>query len=209
MDARRLFQRAWRMVGATGDAAEAFEGLRVRHAAPSRHYHTMAHVLETIAALRASGGSLANPAEAELALWYHDAVYDPARNDNEEASAELATHELRRAGVKEPVVERISAMILDTRHSAPATTADGALVADADLATLGAAEDVFDAYNAAIRQEYAFVPEPVYRAARAEVLRKFLDRPAVYQTRVFRRTHETGARTNLARALARLQAGAD
>lgn len=209
MDARRLFQCAWHTVGAAGDGAGAFEGLQARYAALSRHYHTMAHVLETIGALRATGGSLVNPAEAELALWYHDAVYDPARNDNEEASAELATHELRRARVKEPVLERISAMILDTRHSAPATTADGALVADADLATLGASEDVFDAYDAAIRQEYAFVPEPVYRVARAEVLRKFLDRPAVYQTGVFRRTHETRAQSNLARALARLQAGAD
>lgn len=209
MDARRQFRRAWRTVGAAGDGAGAFEGLQARYAAPSRHYHTMAHILETIEALRASGGSLAHPEEAELALWYHDAVYDPERNDNEEASVELATHELRLAGVKEPVVERIGAMILDTRHSAPATTADGALVADADLATLGAPEDVFDVYDAAIRQEYAFVPEPMYRAARADILRKFLDRPAVFQTGVFRRSHETRARSNLSRALARLQAGAD
>jgi predicted metal-dependent HD superfamily phosphohydrolase len=205
----RRFRSAWQQVAGQAASDAVFARLSGRYAAPGRYYHTMAHVLATLDALRGAGAGPEHPAEAELALWYHDAVYDPQRDDNEAASAELAARDLGEAGVSTPVVARISALIMDTRHIAHATSLDGALVADADLAVLGAPADVFDKYDAAIRREYAFVPEPAYRAARAAVLSGFLARPSIYQTDGFRRTHETSARANLARAIARLQPEAD
>jgi predicted metal-dependent HD superfamily phosphohydrolase len=205
----RRFRAAWQQVAGHAPGDVVFARLAARYAAPGRYYHTMAHVLATLDALRGSGAGLEHPAEAELALWYHDAVYDPQRNDNEAASAELAATELGKAGASAQVIARLSALIMDTRHVAPATSADGALVADADLAVLGAPADVFDSYDAAIRMEYAFVPEQAYRAARTAILSGFLARPSIYQTGVFRQAHEARARANLARAISRLQPGTD
>lgn len=208
-DLSRRFTRAWQGAGAAGDGVDAFAALRRRYSDPSRHYHTLDHIVAVLDALQDSGAEPARRAEAELAIWYHDAVHEPARDDNEAASAELAARELREVGVPEPTWRRVAALILDTRHLAPATSADGALVADADLAILAASPRAFDKYDHSTRLEYAFVSEKHYRAARAAVLQRLLDRPAIYQTDAFRQRHEAQARANLERAIQQLQQPAD
>jgi predicted metal-dependent HD superfamily phosphohydrolase len=198
------FTDAWRETGADGDGAEQLAELRARYADPHRHYHTVHHIAAVLDILRAHLGALEHPDEAVLAVWYHDAVYDPTRNNNEARSAELATTHLLAAHAPVDAAARVHAMILDTRHTGPATSPDGTLVADADLAIFAAPAIAFDAYDAAIRQEYATVPEAAYRAARRRVLREFLDRPFIYQSAAFRKQCERAARGNLERAVIRL-----
>jgi predicted metal-dependent HD superfamily phosphohydrolase len=202
MDPRQRFTAAWEAAGATGGSAAAFDTLVARYDAPGRAYHDLGHVIATLDALDTVRDRLARPAEAALALWYHDAVYDPRAMNNEEASASLARQTLREGGADADVGARISAMILDTRHSAPASSPDGAFVADADLAILGTDDQTFDRYNAAIRQEYHLVPEAPYRLARTAVLERFLARASIYQTEPFRQRYETAARRNISRILA-------
>lgn len=200
MEPRQRFLAAWRSVGAPDASADAaFDAVVAHYAVPERAYHNLSHIIAALDALDAVREQLVHPAEARLALWFHDAVYDPRRTDNEAASASLARQVLGGAGVNQEVVARIAAMIMDTRHDAPASSSDGAFVADADLATLGADDDTFDRYDAAIRQEYAFVPEATYRPARKALLERFLAREAIYQTEPFRRRYEAAARRNIAR----------
>ncbi len=203
MEPRQRFLDAWMMVGATGDGAAAFDDLLGRYAEPHRHYHTLQHVLATLDALRDAGAAPDHPAEADLALWYHDAIHDVGRQDNEEASALLARRAL--AGAPAERLQRIAALIGDTRHDAPASSRDGALVADADLAILGAEPSVFDTYERNIRLEYADIPEAGYRAGRAAVLERLLARPSLYQTDTFRHRFEAPARAALQRTIAHLR----
>jgi predicted metal-dependent HD superfamily phosphohydrolase len=198
------FAAAWRAMGANGDAAARLVELTGRYREPHRHYHTLQHITRVVEALHRHVGLLEHPDEATVAVWYHDAVYDPARDDNEFRSAELAARQLLAAHAPVDAIARVHEMILDTRHTEPATSPDGAYVADADLAILAAPAITFDAYDAAIREEYAFVPEPAYRAARTRILQGFLDRPFIYQTAVFRKRCEKAARENLGRAVMRL-----
>ncbi|HET7604074.1 MAG TPA: hypothetical protein VFK36_13710 [Gemmatimonadales bacterium] len=198
------FAAAWREAGADGDGTAQLADLTARYTEPHRYYHTLHHIAMVLDRLHAHQGALEHPAEAMLTAWYHDAVYDPAASDNEVRSAELATEQLLAAHAPVETAARVREMILDTRHAEPATSPDGAYVADADLAILAAPAIAFDAYDAAIRAEYAFVPEPAYRAARADVLQAFLDRPFIYQTAVFRKRCEIAARENLGRAVMRL-----
>lgn len=200
----RGFTAAWRETGAEGDGAASLTDLVARYGELHRHYHTLQHISSVLEALLPHVSALERPPEAVLAVWYHDAVYDPAAGDNEACSADLAAAHLLAAHAPVDAVARVRAMILDTRHSEPATSPDGALVADADLAILGAPAIAFDAYDTAIRQEYAAVPEAAYRAARRQVLQGFLDRPFIYQTPAFRKQCETAARGNLERAVMRL-----
>lgn len=204
MTADARFLDVWTAAGAGAGAPAAFAELSRRLAEPARHYHTLAHVLATLAALDTCRHRLVRPAEAELALWYHDAVYDTGRNDNEARSADLAAATLEAAGMATDVAARIRSMIGDTRHAEPASSPDGQLVADADLAILAAEPSVFDAYDAAIREEYGWVPEPVYRAERRRILAEFLSRPRIYQSECFRQRFEAAARANLERAVQRL-----
>ena len=64
------------------------------YTAPDRHYHDLAHIEAMLASARAYHGALSDPAAVAAAIWFHDAVYDTRRHDNEAKSAELAAARL-------------------------------------------------------------------------------------------------------------------
>jgi len=178
--------------------------LLARWAEPHRRYHTLQHLGECLALLAAHRALAVHPGEVAVALWFHDAVYDTARHDNEAASADWAGRVLREAGAAQDVVARVDALILAPRHSQVPATPDERLLVDIDLAILGAAPARFDEYERQIRDEYAFVPDDVFRDKRADILRGFLARPALFSTAALAARLEAPARANLARAIARL-----
>jgi predicted metal-dependent HD superfamily phosphohydrolase len=161
-----------------------------------RHYHTHKHIAECLEALDRSCERVERPAEVETAIWFHDAIYDTRRGDNEEQSAELAKRFLTVEGVADGCVERIVLMILATK-SHQANDGDTRLLVDIDLGILGQPPDVFGRYDQAIRREYAWVPEDQYRRGRAAVLGAFLDRPRIYSTSEFHDAYEAQARQNI------------
>jgi predicted metal-dependent HD superfamily phosphohydrolase len=79
------------------------------------------------------------------------------------------------------------------------------LVVDVDLAILGEDGARFDEYERQVREEYAWVPDLMYRRTRAEVLQRFLDRGSIYSTAGMREWGEERARANLERSLGRLR----
>lgn len=199
------FAELWTALGARDHGWAAFRDLRERYDEPHRAYHDASHVC---ACLRLFDDpevrSLAtHPAEVEAALWFHDAVYDTKRTDNEERSAELAEQTFRQAGVDADVVARIVALVRATKDHV-ATTDDAKLVVDIDLSILGEDAAVYAKFEDAIRREYAWVEPAAYAGGRAAVLRRFLERPAIYATPLLRTRYEARARENLSLALSRL-----
>lgn len=190
-------------LGARADSA-IFARLRAAYAQPGRHYHTQRHVAECLALFEMLRPQAKHPAEVEVALWFHDAIYDPRRGDNEARSAGWARAFLGAAGVDTAAAERVAALVLATESHEP-HDCDAEIMLDVDLAILGAPAEAFDAYDQAIRREYAFVAEAEYGWRRARILRGFLDRPVIFRTRAFRARYEARARKNLARKVAELQ----
>jgi predicted metal-dependent HD superfamily phosphohydrolase len=80
----------------------------------------------------------------------------------------------------------------------------GALLTDADLSILAAADEDYDAYAEAVRAEYAHLDDATWRAGRRAVLRSFLDRPAIFRTVTGRERWEARARINISTELSRL-----
>lgn len=142
----------------------------------------------------------------QVALWFHDAIYDTRSPHNEERSAAWATEVLAAAGASPQAQLRVRELVLATRHNAEPESADARLTVDIDLSILGAPPARFDEYEAQVRREYSWVPDPAFGQARAKILREFLARPSVYATEFFRECLEARARSNLARSLARLGA---
>jgi predicted metal-dependent HD superfamily phosphohydrolase len=183
--------------------------LRRAYAAPGRHYHGLRHI-EALLDLAAQHADAISDRDAlEAAIWFHDAIYDTRRHDNEELSAALATARLAGAAAEDRIA-RIAAMIRATAghvvpaFADPAAAHDCALFLDMDLAILGSTPAAFGAYEQAVRREYDWVGEPQWIAGRRAVLAGFLARPTIYANEAFRATHEAAARRNLADALARL-----
>ncbi|MEQ1944521.1 hypothetical protein ABMA32_19060 [Mesorhizobium sp. VNQ89] len=175
---------------------------------PDRHYHGLDHIEALLHLLGENRSEFADPEAVEAAIWFHDAIYDSRRADNEAKSAALAADRL--AGTVDPArLSRVVAMIEATAtHALPdlpgKARRDAALFLDMDLAILGAPADAFDAYEAAIRREYGWVDEASWRTGRAAVLRKFADRPAIFHTDLFGTRYEQPARKNIERSLSQL-----
>jgi predicted metal-dependent HD superfamily phosphohydrolase len=202
----RAWDDLWRRVGTRGgDARAVFDALSADYTGPGRHYHNIRHISQCLEELDGVRAYCEDADAVEAAVWFHDWVYDPTRSDNEEASAARAAQAMRSLGAPEGMAGRVWALILDTKHAAPPTTADGFLLVDIDLSILGRPAAEFDAYERAIRLEYQHVPEADFRAGRAKILRRFLDRPGIYGTDVFRRKYEDRARENLGRSIRRLE----
>jgi predicted metal-dependent HD superfamily phosphohydrolase len=201
----RSWRRAWAGIGARGDGLVLRDALLAAWSEPQRHYHTLRHLLDSLELVEPVLASAQHPAELELALWFHDAVYALRAGDNEARSADWAAEALRGAGVDPAAVVRVVALVLATRHDALPASDDERLLVDVDLAILGADPERFDEYEAEVRQEYAWVPRPLFRRKRREILQGFLARDAIYSTATFRSRFEAPARANLARSISRLQ----
>ncbi|HXE57369.1 MAG TPA: hypothetical protein VNK43_05170 [Gemmatimonadales bacterium] len=200
------FAALWRRLVPDADPAPVWRRLAAGYGEPHRAYHDLRHVARCLEHLDSVRELAARPDEAEAALWFHDAVYDPHRHDNEERSAEWARAALLAGGADRPLADRVAAMVLATRHTGPppAEPPDAALVVDVDLAILGAEPAELERYERGVRQEYAWVPEPAFRAGRRAVLEALLGREWIYATPPFRRRLEARARENLRRMLAAL-----
>lgn len=198
---RRSWERAWNGIGASADGKFLFEQLVVRYSEPHRKYHSLQHLGECIAALEPALHLAAHPAEVEVALWFHDAIYETRRSDNEARSAAWARTALIESQVSREAAERVHALIMATRHAALPFMPDEQLLVDVDLSILGAAEPRFAEYERQIREEYAFVPGWLFKRKRHAILRGFLERPCIYSTPHFHAALEQRARENLSRAL--------
>jgi predicted metal-dependent HD superfamily phosphohydrolase len=191
--------------------AEAYpdlvDGLRARYGEAHRAYHTWDHIEALLGWLDRL--DWADPHAVEIALYYHDAVYRPLSPTNEADSAALMLEEM--AGRADPAtLKRAEAIILATAgHRVPEDVdaelaRDIALFLDMDLAILGASEPEFDAYDRAIRKEFADIPDDVFLPRRRRIMADFLKRDRLYRTERFHQSHDAPARANLRRLAARL-----
>lgn len=181
------------------------EAMFARYREPQRFYHTVQHLEECITWFDQARTLARQPVELELAIWYHDAVYDPRRNDNEEASARLAAAHLGTAGAAARIAADVSDLILWTTHASAPPEGDPALLVDIDLAILGTTAERYAEYERQIREEYAWVPAVLFRRRRAALLERFLRRPRLYVTPMMREQLEERARANLAQSLRALR----
>jgi uncharacterized protein (TIGR00369 family) len=193
-----------RSLDADAVAAPWFEKLENAYSEDGRFYHTLDHIAAMLQLYSFSGGGAKS---TELAIWFHDVVYDSKRGDNEERSGDVFGEFAREARLEPAVVVRTQQLIAATKtHKLPAELAkdtDAALFLDIDLSVLGAAPDVYDSYAHAIRKEYGWVPDEQFREGRAKVLRA-LTAKQIYKTPSFQQAFEALARSNIERELASL-----
>ena len=171
---------------------------------PQRHYHNLTHLEECLAQFDEAAGLCGAPHAVELALWFHDAVYDPKAPDNEEKSAQLADTFLDGNAGDSALKMEVATLILATKTHQAHGNGDSEVMLDIDLSILGVGRERFMQYEEAIRREYAWVPWETYAEKRSAVLESFLGRETIYQTALFRDRSEAQARENLRWAMAGL-----
>ncbi|WP_144419369.1 hypothetical protein V5F23_10930 [Pseudomonas sp. WP18] len=196
--------RVWAQLGVECASRQTHEALIRHYREPHRAYHSCQHLEECLQVRDCVDAACQAPAEVDLALWFHDAIYDPLRHDNELRSAQWLDTVARDSGLDEATRRRLQDLIMVTRHDGAPATVDEAVLVDTDLAILGAPFERFEEYDQQVRREYRHVPSFLYRRKRRQVLEGFLARERIYTNAAYFDAFEQQARANLARAIGRL-----
>lgn len=194
----------WQRIGAQRNPRIVYNDLVTRYSEPHRAYHTLAHIQHCLDEFKQVRHLIANPNAVELALWYHDTIYNTKAKDNEEKSAALARTMIQSASLPNAFGQFVADCIMATKHTAIPADPDIQFLVDIDLSSLGKPEKEYDENAQKIRKEYEWVPEDMFAAERSAILKSFLNRPNIYATQFFRDKYETRARQNIARSLAQL-----
>ena len=176
--------------------------LLAAYAEDHRAYHTAQHLTECFAYLDRCGIEPEARGAFEIALWFHDAIYDTKAQDNEAKSADWAVSCV--GALDSATLDRIRTLILMTQHDGVPKSPDEKLLVDIDLSILGASTERFREYEVQVRQEYSWVPEAAFKQGRAKILAEFQQRSSIYNTSYFQGHLEATARDNLARSLGAL-----
>ena len=200
------WHEAWLSAGARALDPGLHAALIESYQEPRRGYHTLQHLREALALLPRWAAAAPNPPRVALALWFHDAVYDPRApsHANERRSADWARSAAWACGTSDDTADALHTLVMATCHDAEPIGPDAQLLVDIDLAILGADAARFDEYERQVRAEYAHVPDDAFREGRRRILQQFLDRPVIYRTAAARHALERAARANLARSIAGL-----
>lgn len=202
----QIWQNTWNDVGGAAPKGWLAQVLDAWDE-PHRHYHNRRHLEECLAAFQPVRSQCRHPGEVALALWFHDAVYNTHSNTNEADSADLAERAMFEAGLTGPVVGRVRHLILSSAHANTLATGDEAVMRDVDVLVLGADAERYSQYQQGVREEFSWVPEPVFKEGRSRVLQSFLGKPRIYLLPEFYDRYELSARRNLQRELKVLNKG--
>ena len=162
---------------------ELGENLITRYSEPHRRYHTTKHLLHVLTMI----DRLADDHDLFLV-----------------ASARLALRELSRVGLEQEDLNQIARLVRLTETHVPGPRdPEGELLCDADLAILASDPADYADYVAAVREEYAQLPEEESLAGRLAVLTELADGEIFRTAKGWRLTDP--ARVNIAVELAALR----
>ncbi|HKH20109.1 MAG TPA: hypothetical protein VKB53_04265 [Gammaproteobacteria bacterium] len=82
MSSTDRWRHVWKRFGVSAPNEILLQDLIARCSEPHRKYHTMQHLNECFDKLQEIRAAAVHPDEIELALWFHDAIYDVKRQDN-------------------------------------------------------------------------------------------------------------------------------
>lgn len=176
---------------------ETYDFLIKHYSEKSRAYHNLDHIQDCLEKFNKVKHLFKNPNAVEIAIWFHDVVYNAYRKDNELKSAIAASDFLTKQNANEDFTKIVFDLIMITLHTNTPQSDDEALMMDIDVSILGSSPEIYDAYCQKIRKEYSWVPGFVYRKKRKEVLNLFLKKRFIYQTEYFRLLYENQARANI------------
>jgi predicted metal-dependent HD superfamily phosphohydrolase len=207
---RERWNRLCERVAATGPGLSEEENLTYEmiltlYSHPVRAYHNLEHIRQCLEAFDLVRLLAEEKDCVEYAIWLHDCVFIAERPDNEVRSADTAGAVAALLGCRAEFMHRARELIMVTRHDRAPATGDESLVADIDLSILGSGAAEYAAYRRAIRKEFRFADDGMFRAGRCAFLRRMLEREAIYSTVWFKRELEGRARGNMERELEEIE----
>jgi len=169
----------------------------------SRYYHNLFHINNMLIQAEVYKENILDFETLKFSIWYHDIIYKPSKNDNEEKSAIVAENNLELLGLNKEKREKVKSMIISTKKHQLILNdnSDNAYMLDLDLSILGTDWVTYKKYIENIRKEYKMYPNFMYNQGRKKVLKSFLNRDTLYFTEVVKTKLENQARENIKREI--------
>lgn len=197
---RRRFEQLWRSCAADIDSiglGARYEEVHARYTEAHRRYHSPEHISHCLQQFDAARTLLDNADAVELAVWYHDVVYDIGAVDNEARSAKMFRRHAR-GELSDAMTATVHDLIMVTMHlCALPTTSDQAYFVDIDLSSFGLPQERFLRDSVAVREEFAHIPDAQFYAGQKKFLLALVSREHFCFTTFFRDRHERAARENI------------
>ncbi len=174
-------------------------------AEPQRVYHDQSHLIWLLDEADRRATLIRNSAFVGYAIWFHDAIYEPGRPDNETLSADWARTSLAHDS---DLAARVAHVIEMTKsHAAGDAEGDAALFLDMDIAILGAPWEIYCGYAAGIRAEYPHIVDPAFAGGRGAFLAKHLEHARTFRTDLYEDELGETARANMRWELEEMRKG--
>jgi len=202
------FGGLWRRVGGGGESGQIFDQLSRLYGDASRHYHDGGHIAVCLAAYDDAAAALGTDDAVEMALWFHDAIFEAGVRDNEAQSAEWFANEAS-GYLPDDFIAGVKGLIMATDHRDPPQDFQAQFVVDVDLWGLAQPWDAFFADTHDLRREARRSTDEAFARGQGGFLRTLVDRPQVYSTAHFQALFEKDARHNIERLLALFESGID
>jgi len=192
-------------ISARGAVRETYDALVRQYQDGDRAYHNLDHVAQCLEEFDALENLCQAPHAVELAIWYHDIIYDPRADDNEEKSARRALSDLAAMGAGGTLARDVQRLILLTKHDCLPVDMDGRLIVDIDLSILAWPPEVFGRYECAVRTEYSWMPDEEFWSGRRDFLKAMLSRERIFCTDRYAKDFERAARENMVRSVGQIE----
>jgi len=185
------------------DPVRVYVKLREFYSQAWRRYHTLSHLRHCLGEFDEVAHLVAEPKEVEMALWFHDAIYEPGAADNEARSVELFDR-LAEGGAPPVLSNRVRELIMATCHFEPPAAGDERYMVDIDLASFGLPWRAYLSDSEKVRAEASHLTDEDFYRGQVAFFKRLLSRPHFYGTPFFRRKYEARARENLIRKVSEL-----
>jgi predicted metal-dependent HD superfamily phosphohydrolase len=178
-----------------------FDTLEQLYMGSKRYYHGMAHIVNLLKLWEEHKQFLEDDEVVYLAIWFHDAVYEAWKSDNEEQSADMAKKFLDSINYPAEQTKKVVDYILATKTHESNGDNDLNYFLDFDLSILGSQDVIYDVYTQQIKDEYFLYPSFIYNRGRKKAMTAFLQKERIYKTEKFKKLLEQPARANIQREI--------
>jgi len=201
------FQSLWQRClneGAADASAAIHQRMVNAYNEPQRHYHTLVHIDHCLSIFDQCKSLATNPDALEIAVWFHDVIFEPGKPDNEARSAELYQALSAQAHNTE-FRELVGRLIMATLHDGRSLDdSDAGYMVDIDLSSFGLPWEDFWRDSQHLRKESADLSDAEYYRRQGDFQTCLLAKPRFYLTDYFCQRYEQQARDNLTRYFAQV-----
>ena len=171
-----------------------------------KFYHNLNHVYSFVNLFEKYNKFINNyKNEFLISIYFHDIIYIPSRNDNEEESINMFNKFYNEVKPNNLNKEKVIEFIAETKNHSLSKDYDFELDLFLDMDMQIVADENWEDYENKIRKEYCFVDETEYKNKRKQFLQSLVNKNRIFRTQIFYDTYEQIAKNNITNIINKLK----